>query len=89
MTPSRCRNLRKDQRAIADGKVRRDLEPTLLDVDEEFTPALCALAQITALGQDLESVIQTAIQLRPTHVQVSERRVLGRSLENRLYPVRP
>ena len=37
----------------------------------------------------LESVIQTAIQLRPTHVQVSERRVLARSLKNRLYPVRP
>ena len=32
------------ERSIADGKVRRDLEPTLLDVDEEFTPALCALA---------------------------------------------
>jgi hypothetical protein len=39
--------------------------------------------------QDPESVIQTAIQLRPTHVQVSERRVLGRSLKNQLYPVRP
>src|SRR5271156_3297168 len=32
------------ERAIADGEVRRDLEPTLLDVDEEFTPALRALA---------------------------------------------
>jgi hypothetical protein len=32
------------ERAIADGKVRRDLEPPLLDVDEEFTPALRALA---------------------------------------------
>ena len=32
------------ERTIADGKVRRDLEPTLLDVDEEFTPALCAFA---------------------------------------------
>jgi hypothetical protein len=30
--------------AIADGKVRRDLEPTLLDVDEDFTPALRAFA---------------------------------------------
>src|SRR5262249_20591443 len=36
--------LPKAERAIADGKVRRDLEPTLPDVDEEFTPALCALA---------------------------------------------
>jgi hypothetical protein len=29
---------------LADREVGRDLEPTLLDVDEEFTPALCALA---------------------------------------------
>src|SRR5215210_7518866 len=32
------------ERAIADREVRGDLEPTLLDVDEEFTPALRALA---------------------------------------------
>src|ERR1700737_465566 len=32
------------ERAVADREVGRDLEPTLLDVDEEFTPALCALA---------------------------------------------
>ena len=32
------------ERAIADGKVGRDFEPTLLDVDEEFTPVLRALA---------------------------------------------
>src|SRR6516165_10568487 len=31
------------ERAVADRQVGRDLEPTLLDVDEEFTPALCAL----------------------------------------------
>src|SRR5882672_2223333 len=29
---------------LADREVGRDLEPTLLDVDEEFTPALCARA---------------------------------------------
>ena len=32
------------ERAVADGQVRRDLEPTPLDVDEELTPALRALA---------------------------------------------
>src|SRR5208337_4176754 len=32
------------ERAIADREVRRDLETTLLDVDEKFTPALRALA---------------------------------------------
>src|SRR4249920_2118562 len=32
------------KRAVADCEVRRDLEPTLLDVDEKFTPALRALA---------------------------------------------
>src|SRR5436305_10435655 len=31
------------ERAVADRQVGRDLEPTLLDVDEEFSPALCAL----------------------------------------------
>src|SRR5882762_2353977 len=31
------------ERAVADRQVGRDLEPTLLDVDEEFAPALCAL----------------------------------------------
>src|SRR5512132_628354 len=30
--------------AVADGQVRRDLEPTPLDVDEELPPALRALA---------------------------------------------
>jgi ABC-type sulfate/molybdate transport systems ATPase subunit len=28
---------------LADRQVGSDLEPTLLDVDEEFAPALCAL----------------------------------------------
>src|SRR5207344_3129628 len=32
------------ERTVADGQVRRDLEATPLDVDEEFAPALCALA---------------------------------------------
>src|SRR5579863_8817069 len=32
------------ERAVADRDVRRDLEPPLLDVNEEFTPALRALA---------------------------------------------
>src|SRR5512133_2402621 len=32
------------ERAVADGQVRRDLEPTPLDVDEELPPALRALA---------------------------------------------
>src|SRR3979411_21512 len=32
------------ERTITDREVRRDLEPTLLDVDEELTPALRALA---------------------------------------------
>src|SRR5260370_31053105 len=32
------------ERAVADREVRRDLEPTLLDIDEELTPALRALA---------------------------------------------
>ena len=32
------------ERGVADREVRRDLEPTLLDVDEEFTPTLRALA---------------------------------------------
>src|SRR5512133_2015866 len=32
------------KRAVADGQVRRDLEPTPLDVDEELPPALRALA---------------------------------------------
>ena len=31
------------ERAVADRQVGSDLEPTLLDVDEEFAPALCAL----------------------------------------------
>src|SRR5207245_1070092 len=31
------------ERAVADRQVGGDLEPTLLDVDEEFAPALCAL----------------------------------------------
>src|SRR5437899_11153830 len=30
--------------AVADREVGRDLDPALLDVDEEFTPALCAFA---------------------------------------------
>jgi hypothetical protein len=33
------------ERAVADGKVRRDLEPTSPDVDEELTPTLRALAR--------------------------------------------
>src|SRR5271166_5822138 len=33
------------ERAIADREVRRDLETTLLDVDEKFTPALRALEE--------------------------------------------
>src|SRR6267378_501982 len=32
------------ERAVADREVRRNLEPTLLDVDEELTPALRTLA---------------------------------------------
>src|SRR6266487_1853321 len=32
------------ERAVADGEVRRDLEPTSLDVDEELTPTMRALA---------------------------------------------
>jgi hypothetical protein len=36
--------LPKAERTITDREVRRDLEPTLLDVDEELTPALRALA---------------------------------------------
>src|ERR671935_132539 len=32
------------ERAVADREVRCDLEPTPLDVDEKFTPALRALA---------------------------------------------
>ena len=32
------------ERTVADREVRRDLEPTLLDVDEQLTPALRALA---------------------------------------------
>src|SRR6266446_5186416 len=32
------------ERAVTDREVRRDLEPTLLDIDEELTPALRALA---------------------------------------------
>jgi len=35
--------LPKAERAVADRQVGRDLEPALLDVDEEFAPALCAL----------------------------------------------
>src|SRR6201993_1773929 len=31
------------ERAVADREVRRNLEPTLLDVDEKLAPALCAL----------------------------------------------
>ena len=31
------------ERAVADGEIRRDLEATPLDVDEEFAPALRAL----------------------------------------------
>src|SRR6202051_4821225 len=31
------------ERAVANGEVRRDLEPTMLDVDEKFTTALCSL----------------------------------------------
>src|SRR6185436_21130764 len=33
------------ERAVTDGQVRRDLEPTPLDVDEELTPALRTLAR--------------------------------------------
>jgi len=32
------------ERAVADREVRRNLEPTLLDVDKELTPALRTLA---------------------------------------------
>ena len=32
------------ERAVADREVRRNLEPTLLDVDEKLAPALCVLA---------------------------------------------
>ena len=32
------------ERAVVDGEVARNLEPTLLDVDEKLTPALCALS---------------------------------------------
>src|SRR3954466_6990290 len=32
------------ERSIADREIGRDLKPTLLDVDEQFTPALRALA---------------------------------------------
>ena len=32
------------ERAVADREVGRNLEPTLLDVDEKLTPALCALS---------------------------------------------
>src|ERR1700730_12595927 len=31
------------ERAVADGKIRRDLEPAPLDVNEQLTPALRAL----------------------------------------------
>ena len=31
------------ERAVADREVRRNLEPTLLDVDEKLAPALCVL----------------------------------------------
>jgi hypothetical protein len=34
----------RTERAVADREVRRDLEPTLLDVDNELTPALRTLA---------------------------------------------
>jgi hypothetical protein len=36
--------LPKAERPVADREVRGDLEPTLLDVDEELTPTLRALA---------------------------------------------
>ena len=32
------------ERAVADREVRRNLKPTLLDIDEELTPALGTLA---------------------------------------------
>src|SRR4029079_690548 len=35
--------LPETERAVADCEVRRNLEPTLLDVDEKLAPALCAL----------------------------------------------
>src|SRR6478672_6934743 len=36
--------LPEPERAIADREIGRNLEPTLLDVDEKLTPALCALS---------------------------------------------
>ena len=36
--------LPEPERAVADREVRRNLEPTLLDLDEELTPAPCALS---------------------------------------------
>src|ERR1700730_9516480 len=36
-------SLPEAERAVADREVRRNLEPTLLDVDEKLAPALCVL----------------------------------------------
>jgi hypothetical protein len=33
------------ERAVADREVGRNLEPTLLDVDEKLAPALCAFSR--------------------------------------------
>ena len=35
--------LAEAERTVADREVRRNLEPTLLDVDEKLAPALCIL----------------------------------------------
>src|SRR5271169_6426221 len=47
------------ERAIADGKIRRDLEPAPLDVDEEFAP-VCALSR-TPVWKPTSSFFPSAV----------------------------
>ena len=42
------------ERPVADREVRGDLEPALLDVDEELTPALRALELCRRLGDEVD-----------------------------------
>src|ERR1700752_626909 len=74
------------ERAVADCEVRRNLEPTLVDVDEKLAPALCALSHsgleadefLLALGCCAEQQQHAfgSLQVDPVrpHIHVSPRR---------------
>jgi len=63
------------ERAVADGQVRRDLEPAPLDVEEEFTPALRALAHPGLEADEIHAGLQVD-PVRP-HIDVASRREIA------------